>query len=441
MAICCLQNRAGLSSGTHPVKILSRYIWKESVIFFGIALFAFTAVLLTVQMLRFTSLIINKGVGFLQIAQVFISIIPTFLEIAVPMAALLGVMLAFARLSGDSEVVVMRSSGVSLYQLIKPVAYFALSILVLSLVVSIYLRPWGYEHLNRTLFEIARSKSTAGLDSGVFSQLGNLTVYAEEIEHETGLLRSVLIDDKRDENFRRLIIAKTGRILSDEEARTITFHLYDGDYHELIEEKYVVTSFDTNSLIANAGDLLAADSSQKMQKTQELSIGEIHHLIADFKNKIEQYQKSSKNDSDFVFIFGGKLRNLQAVARRISRLYIESGRRFSIPAASFLLVFLGMPLGIHPPRTQRTWGIGLSSVLGLAVFIVYYGVLSLGIAMSESSDIDPLLALWIPNAIVLLCALYFTRKVSSEQWTSVAEGVMDLPLKLFKRRRRSAEAA
>ena len=98
-------------------RILSRYIFFESLHYFGISLFAFTALLLTLRMLKFASLIINKGVEFSQIASVFIAIIPTFLEIAIPLSVLLGVMLAFARLSGDSEIVVMRASGISLYQI------------------------------------------------------------------------------------------------------------------------------------------------------------------------------------------------------------------------------------------------------------------------------------------------------------------------------------
>ena len=408
------------------MKTLTRYICREAFAFFGIALLAFTTVLLTVQMLRLTSLIVNKGVGFFQIAQVFISIIPTFLEIAVPMAALLGVMLAFARLSGDSEVVVMRSSGISLYQLIRPVAFFAAFIISLSLVVSVYLRPWGYSHLNRMLFEIARSRSTAGLDAGIFSKLGSLTLYSEAVDHSTGLLRNVIIDDKRDENGRRLIIAQSGRVLSNEEARTITFHLFDGDIHEIIEGKYIVTRFDANSLSVNSEDLLSGDGNRKSQKAQEMGLGAIRAGIDSFSQKLNLFQRQGGEDPEaFTEIFGTDFRSVPEVARKLNRLHLEAGRRFSIPVASFLLVFLGMPLGVHPPRTQRTWGIGLSSLLGLAVFIVYYGFLSVGMALAEGNRINPYAALWFPNLVVLCFAIIFCRRIASERWSSVAEGVVD----------------
>ena len=95
------------------MRILDRYILRETLAYFGISLFAFTGMLLVLRMLRLADLVINRGVELDQVVMVFIAIIPTFLEIAVPLATLLGVMLAFARLSGDSEIVVNRGSGVS----------------------------------------------------------------------------------------------------------------------------------------------------------------------------------------------------------------------------------------------------------------------------------------------------------------------------------------
>jgi Lipopolysaccharide export system permease LptF/LptG len=87
---------------------LTRYIFGECLHFFALCLTAFTGILFTIRILKFSSLIINKGVDPHQIGRVFFAVIPTFLEFALPLAALLAVMLAFARLSGDSEVVVLR---------------------------------------------------------------------------------------------------------------------------------------------------------------------------------------------------------------------------------------------------------------------------------------------------------------------------------------------
>ena len=130
------------------MKILSRYVLKEIASFFAISLLTFTGLLLTIRMLRLTSLIVNRGVEFGQIGTVFFAIIPTFLEIALPMSTLLGVMLAFARLCGDSEVIVMRASGISLLRFIAPLSLFALVVGGSGLFVSCVLRPWGFATLS-----------------------------------------------------------------------------------------------------------------------------------------------------------------------------------------------------------------------------------------------------------------------------------------------------
>ena len=420
------------------MKILTRYILKESAVFFGISLFAFTSVLLTVKMLQFMSLIVNKGVALSQIAEVFISIIPTFLEIAIPMASLLGLMLAFARLSGDSELVVMRSSGVSLSQLLWPVVVFGLFALTVNFVVSIYLRPWGYDNLNKTLFEIARSRSTAGLDPGVFSKLGNLTIYTEDIDHHNGLLHRLLIDDQRDSNNRKIIVSRSGKILSNDKARTIIFHLFDGEIHEIVEGKYALTHFDTNSLVLGANQLLSDDKQQKGRKSQEMSFDEIRTESKNIRKKLEAIDAQDPTQQQIQEALGDDYKTKADVLRKLSKLALEAGRRFSIPLASFVLVLIAMPLGVHPPRAQRTWGIGLSSILGLGVFVIYYGLLSVGMALADSNAIHPLAALWLPNAIVLLLAIFFNRQIGSERWQSIAEGLEGLarfkPISLRKAR-------
>ena len=96
-----------------------------------------------------------------------------------------------------------------------------------------------------------------------------------------------------------------------------------------------------------------------------------------------------------------------------------------MPIAALILSLVGMALGIQPPRTQQTWGIGLSATFGMGVFVLYYGVLSIGIAMSEANRIDPILALWIPNAVLAGLGAYAIWKVGTEQWQSVTQGIQD----------------
>lgn len=408
------------------MKILHRYILREAAVYFLISLVTFTGILLTVRMLRLASLIINKGVEFSQISMVFLAIVPAFMEVAIPLATLLGVMLAFGRLSGDSEIIVMRASGISILQLVRPLLLFGLFCGTLNIVVSLHLSPWGFQVLSRTLFEIARSKSTAGLEPGVFNKLGELTLYTEKVDYASGTLAQVLIDDRRKEEERKVIVAKSGRIVSDERQRTITLLLKDGSIHEQSQGKYVITAFDKNSVGMSSDEMLSSDM-QSRRNNREFSLPEIRAEIGKFERGLEllatMKPSEDKPDEPPHILMNGEGPALTAkdLNRKIRKLRVEAARRFSMPYASFILALVALPLGIQQPRSQKTWGAGLSAALGLVVFIIYYGLLSIGVALAESGKIAPVIGLWIPNIVATAIAAVMIWKMGTEQWQSIAQ--------------------
>lgn len=416
------------------MRILSKYILKEIITYFLISLVVFTGILFTLRVLKLTSLIVNKGVLLSQVTVVFVSVIPAFLEIAVPLAALLGPMLTFARLSGDSEIIVIRASGISLIQLVRPIILFGILAAALGLFVSHELKPWGFRNLSSTLFQIARTKSTAGLEPGVFNDLGEITLYAEEIDQKTGDLEQVLIEDRRKEDAPRVIVARSGRILSDESERTIIFDLKDGEIHEDTDTNYTLTRYVTNKLIMDADKLSGADEEQKRKRARELTWNE---LATEKKDLIVKRQKALEDEADEKS-FGPveeeiaaikesagfeEEESLEEITNRLHKINFEQQTRFSLPVAALLLALIGMPLGIQSPRSQRTWGAGLSALIGLMVFLVYFAMFSLAKTLAEDGTISALLAAWCPNGITLLVGAYLLRQMSTERWQTISEGI------------------
>ena len=399
------------------VKIISRYVLKEVFTFFSISLLTFTGLLLTVRMLRLTSLIVNRGVEIGQIATVFLAIIPTFLEIALPMATLLGVMLAFARMCGDSEMVVLRASGISILKFIIPIGIFALVVGGTGLFVSVVLRPWGFSTLSTALFEIARSKSTSGLTEGVFNKIGQLTLYAEKIDYQTGDLSKVIVDDKRNDTQRKVVIAKRGKIVADQDTQTISLLLGEGVAHETDGENYSRTEFQSNSLSVNPMEL--KEDTKKGQVARELGGAQLQQTINHYKEKLRT------TEGDGVEVYGQTLTRKELL-KKFRRAKIEYGQRLSLPYASFVMAFIGMALGIMSPRTQRTWGAGFAATLGLVVFILYYSIFSIGLTMADSGTIKVWIALWAPNILTTAIAAVLVYKVGTEQWQSVSDGAQRL---------------
>lgn len=428
------------------MKILNRYIFKEILSYFSISLLSFTAILLTVKLIQLTSLIVNKGLVFKQIAIIFIAIVPTFLEIAIPMSVLLGVMLAFARLSGDSEIVVMRASGLSLITLSKAVFTFGALISIISFIISIWLSPWGNKTLNTVLYEIARSKSTAGLDEGLFNKLGKLTVYSEFINHQTGDLQKVLIQDDR-ADLERLIISKQGKILSDDKNQRIIISLSDGDIHEEDKKNYAITHFDTNQITIDADQIYDPDANVSGQVSKKMSISELKKEKKEYEKSLNLF-KEAKNIKDKDLKKDTLVPLLPTIKsqeneisykdfiKRTATFELEAGKRFSMPFACLILALVAMPLGIQPPRAQKAWGAGLSSLLGLGVFITYFGIMSVGMALCEKGSISAFVALWLPNIILGIFAGILLQKMNSEKWQSTAHFAESICLFFVKFRKK-----
>jgi LPS export ABC transporter permease LptF len=318
------------------------------------------------------------------------------------MSVLIGTLIATSRLSGDSELIVIRASGISLARIIRPILFFGTCIFLVGLLVSFQLKPWGYKHLSDTLFEIARSKSTAGLEAGMFNDLGPVTLYAEKIDFQTGALKQVIIDDRR-EDSRRVIVGHTGTMSSNREQRTISLHLANGTIHEKTDAGgYVVTKFDRQELLMDA-DELVGDTNKRDVNMKELSMVALRQEIAN----------TAENPA---------LTTEKSLRKRLGRLNVELALRYSMPFASIVLALIGYAFGIIPPRTQRTWGIGASIGLSLVVFVMYYGVLTIGMSVfGERGSSMATFGVWLPNILFCLLGGYLLTNLSNERWSSILD--------------------
>jgi lipopolysaccharide export system permease protein len=385
-------------------------------------------------MLKLTALVVNKGVLFSQVATVLIAIIPTFFEIALPLATLIGIMLAFARLSGDSELVVLKGSGIPFSYFTIPVAIIGISVATFGFVTSSYLKPWGFSTLTRTFYEIARTKTTAGIQEGVFNKLGVITLYADSVDDENGSLIGVLLDDRREKNSRKVITAARGRIIPDSSIKAIIFLLENGEIHEFVGDKYVVTRYDSNRLVLEPSQLSSADSSQKGIAARELYPDELRNSITEFNEYIGYLEtsggKSLLDGPEVSPLFErqmqGQPRDVKYLKKKLSRLQLERLSRVSLAVGTLLLALIALPVGIHPPRSHKTWGAGLSIAIGMLVFIVYYGFFTLGLGLAEGGWLPPVVAVWSPNLLILSLDVWFIRMLMLERWTSVASGLGSL---------------
>lgn len=354
---------------------IRRYILREILVPFGLGLAVFTLILLIARILKLVEMVVNRGVPALEVVKLFSYILPGFLEVTVPMAVLLAVLVAFGRLSSDSEITAMKTSGISLYQLLPPVAWFAVVVTLVSLLVSMYARPWGNTRLRNSLYDIAKTRASAGIKEKVFSDdFAGLVLYVDHVEPPGNLLRGVLISDGRDPGQRNTIFAKAGMVVPNEPLHLLTLRLLNGSVHSLEAKNrsYHRTDFTTYDITLDLNTALTGLRARERDPS-EMTLAELRVAI------------DAKHHN-----------GLPALAEAV-----EVHRKFSIPFACLAFAAIGIPLGIQPTRAVRSRGFSLSLVL----IFGYYLLLTLGQSLGERGVLPAPLAMWLPNAVLSVLAL------------------------------------
>ena len=105
--------------------IISRYVVREVLPPFCLTLLVFTFLMLLPPIMNQAEELIRIGVDARQVAEMLLLLVPQSLGVTIPMALLVGVLMALGRLSGDRETVAMQACGLSLFRILTPLLVLA----------------------------------------------------------------------------------------------------------------------------------------------------------------------------------------------------------------------------------------------------------------------------------------------------------------------------
>ncbi|MDR2338125.1 MAG: LPS export ABC transporter permease LptF [Deltaproteobacteria bacterium] len=377
--------------------ILYYYIFREIFSPFLLCLFIFTGILFLIRSLQLTDLIVNKNVPLLNIIVLFSCIIPRFLELAIPMSLLISVIIAFGRLSSDSEIIVMKATGISLSKLALPTLGFSFICLLFALSISCWIRPTANAKFSQGAFEILKTKASAGLIPGIFNELGDITIYAQNIDQDLKKLSGVIIGDRNDPKNPRTFIASYGDLASNNTERSIILRLYNGIINEGFFTEPKITSFSVTSISFNPESLLNNSNDIKNKKLNEMQLPELWQ-------NIQATQPAKPASKELV--------------EEKNKLLVELNNRFTIPLSCLGVALIALCLGIAPPRQSGSWGLSASMLGGILMILVYYGLLALANALCGQGKVSAWV-IWLPNIMLLVLGLYFFRQLWSERWIAI----------------------
>lgn len=364
------------------IRILDRYILKELLIPFFFGIFILTFLILIHQLLRLMELVIDKGVDLLSVGQIFLTLLPSFFLLTIPMAVLMSSVMTFNRLSNDNEITALKSAGVGFYRYLRPVLFFSVAAALVTLFMGMIAQPWGGGSFKSLAMKILKKRASVGIEEGKFNgTFSDIMIYVESMPTFTEM-EGVFIYDVRDQNAPKIIVAKKGILLNDPGTGAIEFHLLNGSLHAQRKEgaDYQHVVFATYDLRLDLGSVLQGGNTNLETPT---------------------YREIKKN----VEASGGK--DLRAL-----RLLSEFYKNFSFSLASLVFGLVGVPLGIISGRTGRLGGF----TVGIGLITLYYLLNTLGDYLITIRFATPFLAVWVPHLALIPLTLYLMRAMARESY-------------------------
>ncbi len=362
------------------MKILRKSIFLEIAASFGLGSLVFSAVLLTNEVSRrLLETLVQENITLKEAGLVFLCILPKVLTFSIPMSVLLGILICFGRLSADSEITAMRSSGIGLRKLLSPVMAFSAVVGTLALVNSNLWSPWASHQLALIKDQIALKSLNTAVQRGVFEErFPNRVLYILDTTPDKRHWRGIFLADVSQANWPKTTLARQGYLINDEGRRELQLHLRDGATYEVVpgEDGTVrVISFD-QATVPLYSAVPRPSEAPKDKKIAEM-------------DTLELYAK--------YFPEG-----IPADGHDRKKAVIEFNRRLALPLAVFVFSILGLPLGVVTKRSGKSFGF----LISLAIFLIYFILFSQGLAFAESGHIPAFLGPWLADVVFLLLGLF-----------------------------------
>ncbi|MBN2413320.1 LptF/LptG family permease [candidate division KSB1 bacterium] len=467
---------------------LWRYIIKEHISPFIFAISVITLVFLLNLVFRELGRILSKGLGFSLILEFFFLNMAWIIALAVPMAVLVATLMAFGRLSGDSEITAMKAGGVGILHMIFPVLVVSFFLAGFLVWFNNHVLP-DFNHRTRLLAsDIARKRPTINLESGVvMKDIPNINILVQKINEapDTSYVETVFIEDNRTQNKSKYIFAKKGKIYTDPNTGYLFLTLYEGEMHELDLEKmeqYTRLSFPEQKLSIRVPNMTLERSDSEYRGDREKSAQMMREEVIENKKLLkERYQridqlitmyfdrhlplttpaameKNNNRAEREIFkdisksrervrqkyiekLRQDNLRTLQQVTAELNiiknydranyTLMVEVHKKYSIPFACIVFVLIGAPLGIM----SRKGNLAVAGGISFGFFLLYWASLIAGEELADNQFISPFIAMWLADIIVGIGGIYLVIHSIHEStfinWTSIQDFFKKIPL-LFK---------
>jgi len=415
------------------MKILDKYIFKELATPFLTSLIVITFVLLSNSILKNIDKFLGKGIELWTVIKFIVLHFGWIFALAVPMAILITTLIAFGRMSSDNEIIALKSSGITYFQILKPAISFAILVILFMIPFNLWILPEMNHNIKKLSYSMSRNRPDIEFNEQLLNNLGDKTIYIGK-RLDKNLFEEIVIFDKTGYNYHTTILADIGSFISLNDG--IILNLKNGSIHENIKKnsEYRKTYFENYRITIPFNELNINNNIAISRQEREMSISSLINKVKYYKNKIHTIESNTKNNAILLDsltktlsvlntsndnnslelkLINNKINTIKSKQEKnkqiipqhkkeINKYNVEIQKKFSLPLACLFFILLGVPLGIMAKKGTLSVSIGIS----LFFFIIYWAFLVLGENFSDKNKINPIIAMWMPNILIGLFSYY-----------------------------------
>jgi lipopolysaccharide export system permease protein len=372
--------------------------------------------------------------------------------------------MTFGTLAENYELTAMKSAGMSLSRILRPLVVFMCALSIFSFVFANNAWPIANLKFRTLLYSIVQQRPTLNLESGVFyNGIEGISIRVMDKNIETGVLKDVLIYDHRNQNLgnRTVIRAQEGDMSETADKRFLILTLKNGVTYEEKEETnrpkkgamqpqkpikhmpLVSGNFETMVLRLDLSSFIFQNNDEEIFKNsfEMMTVAQLDQTIDSLAIQrdslaiaIQHFQGSNTapKDMNTPSITSAKNVALDNNAKQqktlegmneellnrtkfINRHKIEWHRKFTLAFSCIILFFIGAPLG----AIIRKGGLGWPTILALGIFILFEMLTIAGEKMTKSNILEPYIGMWLATFVTLPMGLFITYRARMEgkwQW-------------------------
>ncbi|MFQ5453781.1 MAG: LptF/LptG family permease [Candidatus Zixiibacteriota bacterium] len=431
------------------MRILSRYVLKEHVAPFLFAFFILTFLLVIDYVPRITDHVIDKDLSIWVALELLALNLAWMLALSIPMSALVATLMAFGRLTSDFEITAMKANGINIIRILIPLLIAGSCLTYLMIEFNDKILPDLNKRARVLRGDISAMRPTLVFKSGIFiSDIPGYLVQIDKIDHSTSRVEGVRINDTKDNNKPRIIVAEYGYLKMTDNNKNMQFSLYNGEIHSFdVKDPNNYRKVDFKNQIINVSgtgsELKRSESEYRSDrempiKDMQVRVSEAEKQINPFRKKMfssiekkinylfadtfSYNNKKTITDSVAYYIVKTSLANLKkqvernqqqisAQRRTMAKYNIEIHKKYSIPLAIISFILLGAPLGI----LSRRKGMGIAISISIFLFIIYWAFLIGGEDLADRGMVAPFWAMWSANFLIGGVGLYLLYIVITEK--------------------------